>query len=302
MKCVSPLTGYRHPDGKVRLTVKGAFYDKPVTITCGQCIGCRLEHSRQWAVRCTHEAHMHPENSFLTLTYSDDNLPPDRGIHVSHWQTFAKRLRKKIGPLRFFHCGEYGDDTFRPHYHALLFGHDFAASRSCVGRSGPHDLYSSTILDDAWGLGHATIGSYSFQSAAYVARYTLKKIKGEYDPEVYRIPEHLQPVNEQTGELTTHRKKPYTTMSRRPGIGRSFYDKYKKSIYAYDSVCINGRLMQPPKYYDLLYEVEEPEHMKRIRRKRKQKALLTTDDNSYERMRVKEEAAFLQEARISRDF
>ena len=134
MPCYSPLTAYKGKStdsGKMCLSFKrseglfGSF--SAINLPCGQCIGCRLERSRQWAVRCMHEASLHDENSFLTLTYSDENLPPGGSLHLPDFQNFMKRLRKSIAPkrVRFYHCGEYGDILSRPHYHALLFGYDF---------------------------------------------------------------------------------------------------------------------------------------------------------------------------------
>lgn len=74
------------------------------TIPCGQCVGCRLEHSRRWAVRMMHEAQMHDKNCFITLTYNDQYLPADGSLHLDHFQKFMKRLRKKFGDvsIRFF--------------------------------------------------------------------------------------------------------------------------------------------------------------------------------------------------------
>ena len=90
-------------------------------LPCGQCIGCRLERSRQWAMRCLHEASLHENNAFITLTYDDSNLPRGGSLDYSDFQKFMKRLRKRIGRKVSFYCGgEYGDthsisvDTFRP--------------------------------------------------------------------------------------------------------------------------------------------------------------------------------------------
>jgi len=109
---------------------KYGYPDMPVELPCRQCIGCRLEYSRQWAIRCLHEASLYDENCYITLTYDDQKLPESydikNGLDLSHFQLFMKRLRKKYGAkIRFFHCGEYGEDRGRPHFHACIFNHDF---------------------------------------------------------------------------------------------------------------------------------------------------------------------------------
>ena len=131
MPCFCPLEGWRSKDRsstgkrKIVFNPRDALRDMPVTVPCGQCIGCRLERSRQWAVRCIHEASLHEDNCFITLTYDDAHLPTDLSLNVSHFQKFMKRLRKRFGEgIRFFHCGEYGENFGRPHYHACLFTSD----------------------------------------------------------------------------------------------------------------------------------------------------------------------------------
>lgn len=145
-----------------------------MTVSCGQCIGCRLERSRQWAVRCMHEKQMHDDACFITLTYDDDNLPFGETLVLSDWQKFMKRLVKKNGPIRFYHCGEYGDDTNRPHYHAILFGYR-PDDPELFSTSGETKLYASPSLRNTWGMGHCTFGDATFETAAYVARYITKK-------------------------------------------------------------------------------------------------------------------------------
>ena len=117
MPCYSPIKGYRSkvlsPNGKRTIVFKPnlGFVDLPVLVPCGQCCGCRLERSRQWAIRCTHEASLHENNCFITLTFNDDNLPSDKSLDVRHFQLFMKRLRKQFGSnIRYYHCGEYGEN------------------------------------------------------------------------------------------------------------------------------------------------------------------------------------------------
>lgn len=281
MACFHPITGYRTPEGKVTFDRQIGYVDRPVTVACGRCRGCRLEKSRQWAVRCWHEAATHERNTFVTLTYDNAHLPENQSIDVAHWQKFARRIRKKKGPFRFFHCGEYGDLWGRPHYHAIMFGMDFQGDRVPWKMKNDQQLWVSQELEELWGLGRTVIGEVTFKSAAYVARYIMKKITGEV------AEAHYTWVDEQTGEEHT-RKPEYTTMSRRPGIAKEWIDKYGKEVYNADSVIVNGREARPPKYYDGQYELIDKDQMDSVKLKRRRKAQERAWDNTPERLRVRE--------------
>ncbi len=186
MACFGPLKGWPSkkltPSGKrqVVFNISQAYTDRPVNIPCGQCIGCRLDKSKQWAIRCVHEASLYDNNSFITLTYNTEHLPEDRSLEVRVFQLFMKRLRKRFGTkIRFYACGEYGDQNGRPHYHACLFNHDFQDKKLWKrGKDPSLDLYRSADLEKLWPYGYSSIGEVTFQSAAYVARYIMKKITG----------------------------------------------------------------------------------------------------------------------------
>lgn len=245
--CFHPLHGFwsrdRHPGtGKRRVVFNPrlGFVDRPVTVPCGQCVGCRLKRSREWAVRCIHEAQMHEDNCFITLTYNDAHLPKDGSLVLSDYQKFMKRLRKANGPdIRFFHCGEYGSQFGRPHYHAILFNFDFPDKRLFKTERGI-PLFTSEKLQELWPFGFSTIGGVTFESAAYVARYVLKKVTGDDAASHYngRAPE-------------------YVTMSRRPGIGRGWLDRFGSEVWDSDEVIIDGRRLRPPRYYDRVLELED---------------------------------------------
>lgn len=248
MACFRPLRAYRAHGGGVVFNRKEGFPDLPLDLACGQCIGCRVERSRQWALRCVHEASQHDRNCFVTLTYRPGDVPPDGSLDVRHWQLFAKRMRKAIGPFRFLHCGEYGETNFRPHYHALIFGQDFGRDRKLWRRDGDQELFTSQQLEDLWGLGFCTIGRLNYQTAAYVARYTLKKVTGD------KAEEHYRRIDLETGEEYSVRPE-YATMSRRPGIGATWFDKFHRDVYPADEVIHEGRSYRPPVYYDRRLEV-----------------------------------------------
>lgn len=230
------------PEGR-RLSFKmfGAV-GKGISLPCGRCVGCRLERSRQWAVRLMHESEMHEASSFLTLTYSDEHLPSDGSLSVETCQLFMKRLRERLAPIkiRFFLCGEYGEKFGRPHYHAIIFGYGFP-DKIPLERQGEHQLFISDLLLDVWGLGHVSIGSVTFDSTAYVARYSMKKVSGDLAEAHYQ-----------------GRKPEFLLMSRRPGIGRLWIDKHLGSVYPSDEVIVNAHPSRPPRYYDQVLEMDNP--------------------------------------------
>lgn len=269
--------------------IRDGYSDLPVTIPCGQCIGCKLEHSRQWAIRCSHEASIYKNNSFITLTYNDQNLPANGSLNPRHFTLFIKKLRKKYSPktIRYYHCGEYGEKYGRPHYHACLFNHAFTDQRLFKENKNGR-LYTSKTLTKLWGLGHASVGSVTFQSAAYVARYILKKITGD------QAERHYEYIDPESGEV--HIRKPeYTTMSRRPGIGAAWLAKYSSDVYPDDFVVINGSKMRPPKYYDKQYEIEFPSDFRRLSWQRKVSLRTHAANNTPDRLAVREK---VQEARL----
>lgn len=301
MACYHPLTGYRSAEvtknGKRKLVFnsKYAIDDGEVIVSCGQCVGCRLERSRQWAMRCIHEAQMHENNCFLTLTYNDDNLPYPPSLEVKHYQDFMKRFRKKFKDhkIRFFHCGEYGDETRRPHYHAIIFGFDFPDKKLWKESFNGDHYYTSETLNKLWGKGYAIIGSVTFESAAYVARYIMKKVNGENKDEHYRC------VDQDSGE-SFDIKPEYITMSRRPGIGKTWFEKYKSDVYPSDFVVVRGKKMRPPKYYDNLLAEEDYDELDYIKFQREVNANVSKLEQSYDRLITKEKVKLKQIEKLQR--
>lgn len=260
MPCYHPLHAYKgksEDSYKIKIAFRrsDSWRGEKIELPCGQCIGCRLERSRQWAIRCVHEASLYDKNCFLTLTYNDENLPKDGSLKLEDYQLFMKRLRKRFGQgIRFFHCGEYGEEQGRPHYHSLLFNHDFSDKKYFKTENG-NAVYTSDELDGLWKKGHGIIGDVTFESAGYVARYALKKVTGEKAVSHY-------------GD-----KKPeYCTMSRRPGIGFKWFEKFLGDVYPKDDVWVNGVLCKPPKYYDGLLQKKDASTMMLLKIKREEKA------------------------------
>lgn len=269
-------------------------------VACGQCVGCRISRSQEWMIRCVHEAQMHDDNSFLTLTFNNDHLPCDRSISVRDLQLFMKRVRKKYGNnIRFFACGEYGEPELitdgnlgRPHYHLLIFGLDFGDKYPWELRRG-NLLYRSESLEQLWPYGFSTIGSLTTQSAGYVARYILKKVTGEVadDHYVWQDPDD--------GEIFW-REPEFVTMSRgrlvnpdgSPGVG-GIGDPWLKE-YAYtdawhqDYVVLDNRKYPVPRFYQKRLEKLGPTLYAANRGKRKRAALTRKIDNTRERLAARE--------------
>lgn len=270
-----------------------------VLIPCGQCIGCRLEKSRQWAMRCMHEASLYDENCFITLTYDEEHLPEDGSLRKEDFQLFMKRLRKhfKERDIRFYHCGEYGTQCGRPHYHALIFGFDFYDKFPIQDSKTGLPQWSSFTLSRLWGKGFVTIGRLTWESAAYCARYVVDKITNKEDYVDAKGDFHFGANAWYGGRLPE-----YATMSRRPGIGRPWLDKFFKDVYPDDCVFLRGGIeMRPPAYYQNVLSKKDAELFNEIKRRRVARiefempavarlsgATPFTRDNTPDRLEVKE--------------
>lgn len=232
-----------------------------------------------WALRCVHESKMHERNSFVTLTYSPEKIPGDWSVDLRHWQLFRKRLREAIGPFRFFHAAEYGDKTLRPHYHAIIFGEDFAGDRVLLQERKGRPLWTSPLLEEKWGFGHVSLGEVTPESCAYVTKYCVKKQSS--------MRTRLDRVDYDTGECWTVRPE-YVSMSRRPGLGAGWFQKFAGDVYPADEVVLGGRRCRPPRFYDSKLEASELEAIKERRRDR---ALARAADGTPERLAVRERVA-----------
>lgn len=260
MECFSPLKGFRSRETGGIVFRRGSDAGEPMTVACGQCLGCRIDYSQTWAARIVHEAALYDTNCFITLTYNQENLPPGGSLVKSDFQKFMKRLRKKFPKrnIRYYHCGEYGEQLERPHYHACLFNFQFP-DQKLLGQNEGNFLFTSETLSQLWPYGFSTIGELTYDSAAYVSRYVLKKVTGHmHDDHYMRCDDYgvaywLQPE--------------YTTMSRRPGIGKEWYEKYKSDVFPSDELPIPGRgvFKNVPRYYEDLLEKSDPELHQRIK-------------------------------------
>ncbi len=258
-----------------------------VNIPCRKCIGCQEGQKRDWSVRCFHEALMHshhwtdpdtkitteiPNSSIVTLTYNDEHLPADGCLHHEDFQRFMKRLRKRRSdqadtrPVRYFMCGEYGGKSLRSHFHAIIFGESFDDRYSVVEGNKTHQM--SYELDSLWtqsshgrppsNMGRATVDSFSFAGAAYVAGYVAKKItsgqngpmEDTFSPDGVRV---IRPIAAEYRKMSTGRVSG-------SGLGGPWILKPENlaAVYSEDCVKISNWTFHPPRYYDTLFKRTDP--------------------------------------------
>jgi len=281
MPCYHPITGYRAENGSVVFSeLRRHGTTQEITVKCGQCIGCKLENSRVWALRAVHEAKLYKRNCFVTLTYNEENLPHRNQLNYDDFQQFMKRLRKKYGEnIRFYMCGEYGTLNGRPHYHAILFNHDWEDKVHFKRSDSGESISTSKSLEALWPHGHSSTGEATFESAAYIARYCVSKITGEEAEEHYKRFDYL-------GEYQL--KPEFNQMSRKPGLGADWLRFYKEDVFANDIVIINGKKTNVPKFYDKLLKKQNPERLQDLKDAREWNGYQQRADNTPERLLVKE--------------
>ncbi|AXH74040.1 MAG: replication initiator protein [Microviridae sp.] len=303
MPCYSPLHGYKSrlltASGKRKIVFSAAagYSDLAMTVPCGQCIGCRIDRSRQWALRCVHESKLHIHNSFVTLTYDDDNLPLGHSLQKRDLQLFFKKLRKNYAPFRYFACGEYGDQTRRPHYHIIFFGIDFHEDRKkhSTGKRG-NPLYTSQTLQNAWPYGHSSVGEFNYATAAYTARYIMKKQLGKdsANRDAYTRFDSV------TGELFQVTPE-FSLMSRKPGIGTGWYEKYSSDAFPSDFLVHEGKKHPVPRFYFNKLEKEAPDVHQLLKTKRAHARKSDYANNTPDRLYTREEVKLSKIKQLTRD-
>lgn len=260
-----------------------------VVLPCGQCLGCRLDKANDWAIRCVHEAKLHLHNCFITLTYNDDCLPADLSLHRQHLQLFFKRLRRYLeyhdnSKIRFLCCGEYGDLNRRPHYHILCFNWFPSDVRKVSALTAGYNLFRSPTLEKLWPYGYNTVGAVTFESARYVAKYSLKKQTGKnacmYDA-LGIAPE-------------------FVGSSLKPGIGADYFCRYSEDIFKLGFVTINGAKYKIPRYYQTLFERSNPVWYSLYKQNKAENAKAAIID--CKRLEAKEKILKHRQEQFERDF
>lgn len=276
MSCYHPIEAWDYTDqldlfGPRQISMKGPHdlddrkkmirQGRRLLLPCRKCVGCRLDKSREWANRVVMEQLYHQESWFLTLTYDDEHLPPAYpvdpatgeilSVHATlvkdDLQKFFKRLRKNSKQeLRYFASGEYGSQTYRPHYHCLIFGLHLDDLKPIKQNFSGDQYYISDFISKCWPFGIHILGQVTWNSAAYVARYTMKKATHGYTKEYY----------EKAGIQSE-----FQTMSLRPAIGRRFYDDHP-DLFEYSTFNVTtmygGLKMSPPEYFRKLHKKDRP--------------------------------------------
>lgn len=274
MPCYKPLEAWRQPrtsvlifNSKERLRSDLPPHASVMMLPCGRCIGCLLDRSLNWAVRCEHEAQFHADNWFLTLTFDDKYLPSDYSLKSWHLQDFWKRIRNSLiseseffdgcfdtpPSIKYYAAGEYGSENFRPHYHAIVFGLPLKALGDLTyhASSNGFTLYRSSWLEKLWPWGFSTVSEMSFETAAYVARYCTKKLFSE-GPDAYA----------EVGLLPER-----AWMSK--GLGRSWYEQYAYETWRDDFIVNSrGKRMGVPRTYFRWLEKEDLSAATALRRAR----------------------------------
>jgi hypothetical protein len=284
MPCYSPLKGFKSRSTGGLTFRRSDSVGERMTVACGGCLGCRLDRSREWAARIIHEAQSHDDNCFITLTYDQEHMPRlfnggPGTLLKKDFQNFMKRLRKRLAPrkIRYYMCGEYGDKDNRPHYHACVFGFD-PEDKQLFSVNLENEIYTSQMVSDCWARGFVTVGALTFQSAAYVARYVMKKITGPLAQDHYlRVDDYgvaywLEPE--------------YNTMSRRPGIGKDWYEEYKSDLWPSDEVPVPGTgvFKKVPRYYQTILKGEDELQYEEVRRLREEFRNSHEDEYSPQRL------------------
>ncbi len=249
-----------------------------------------------WAMRIVHESCLHEHaygNSWVTLTYRSKSecnskqykkgffVPDDYSLNYHHFRDFLKRLRRHFPQkIRYFHCGEYGEENLRPHYHACLFNVRFDDTIIEQQNEGI-TTYSSPTLSKIWPYGFSTIGELNYETAAYTAGYILKKITGNQALEAYLR-------NDEYG-VAFWVKPPYTTMSLKPGIGQKFYEQYKNDFFPSDESPVPGRgiIKKVPRYYETILKNTNPDIHELVKKTRQAFIAAHGVDFTPERLKAK---------------
>lgn len=248
MECIKPLKAIYARDGDITFSkntdqhMPGSI---PFAFPCRKCLPCRLNIAREKAIRAFHEAKMHKENIFLTLTYAEEHLHSPR-LNYQHFQKFMQDLRDYTrqhhnGPkISYMVTGEYGDKNKRPHWHAIIFNYAPIDAQKYYTTDLGEQVFQSPLLTKIWGKGKTEFGSVTLESAGYVARYAAKKLTHGKDQE--------------------HDFHPIHKTSSKYGIGRTWIELHWKHTFENGFVYLpNGQKAKIPRYYQDWLKKHKPE-------------------------------------------
>lgn len=263
--CTRPNRGYENPEGGRPLF---GFEGKKRGLReqdfpCGNCPECQKNYYTDWATRGSFEL-LHWECSlFITATYDEEHLPPDRSLKKSDVQKLIKRIKKKFrssseNPIRQIYCGEYGTLTLRPHYHIILFNCDFADKKKHYISPQGHQVFTSETLTRLWGKGNIEFGIAQPASIAYLFKYILKKKSRK---------EKLLPYNLEIDGVTYDVAHEFIESSRNPGIGA--YTRDSQSLNK-GYLTVQGVRKKLPKYFLEYLKKNRPEVYEKIQDRKSQ--------------------------------
>lgn len=285
MRCTSPKTVWTNPDGgrPIFNLWSGVSPGREFLIGCGRCLGCQLDRSSSWATRATHEARYFDRNCFVTLSWRDEAMPSNPAEARYELRKFQARFRAEFGAgKRFFGCMELGERFSRPHAHFIVYGEDFKEACRPLGSSKSRNpLWTNPVLDRIWPFGFAWVGEFTSDSAAYVARYVVKKAG---QPAVVSL---AHPV---TGELadwpTVYR--PFYPL--RPALGVRFLEEFSEDVWS-GLRARGGARVPTPRAYSKRLKVVDPDRYEQLVEDRIQAMTAKRDvsEESPQRMEAKAE-------------
>jgi len=282
MACTRPLGGYRTKDGRITFHRTPDGFKNREEVACGQCDDCRIAKAQEWAIRAMHEAQMHKKNAFITLTYEPEHMPQSWSLDQAVWRNFAHRMRKTVGPFRFIHVGEYGEQNLRPHYHALIFGQNFEDDRA-IWKEDPisgRKSYRSHTLQKLWPYGFHDIQDLTTEAANYVCRYAIKKVMGSSTEATERREKKYERVDPFTGETWQAAEETWS-MSLKPGIGETWLKKYRTDVFPSDHVVVDGKEKPTPRYYLKKLKEWDQKEWDEIKAKRREAAKKNAYRNGF---------------------
>jgi hypothetical protein len=281
MACYHPIPAYQSNRGGP-VTLGPPLGTANLELPCGKCLGCKTARATEWARRCTHEATRTAHNHFVTITYDDEHLPYRGYLEPRDLQKFIKRLRKNSAQrFRYLACGEYGETTNRPHYHAIFFGLELHP-----GNKVSSTLYETELLTRSWGKGNVRYAEFTPAAAAYIAQYSLKKQgKGnaEHDEDGVWIP------------------KPFIRMSLRPAIGKTWLEQYHEDL-THGYLITDSKKGPIPRYYKKWIKTNAQTVHEILEQKTEQTRINTkTDKNTPERRKDAEQIHIQKKAQEKRE-